>query len=638
MTVIEDVAEKVLNGEIADFEELSEMRLVKESEQTNPEIKEDESIGESLEKIGVTIPSFLIPNVDILKPSVYSKRINDYLIQSVSMETSPSSKIKDALSDMINRRTSELKSLYSEVSESLKGIVNTNIEHPIDDFLEEESSNLDNENTETEEMIRLQKIQQEEALMILRKYDHLTVLSFEQFQDQQFLRSRIREILKLDIQPVLQRILIQKLMSHSYLEKQNYIRQNLYSGDQVVNAAVATAGDPGASSSFILNNEDYNNDNNDNNDSEDNAEDDDEVLLSSEDRKPTYFSESEKILGCKHYQRNCKVECLTCHKWYTCRLCHDEVVGTHKLDANKIKYMLCMHCFTPQYPSQFCIECDKEMSAYFCSVCKLFDNDTTKNIYHCDKCGICRLGLGLNQDYFHCDSCNACISIELRTKHVCIENSTKSNCPICDEFMFSSNEKVVFMNCGHPIHENCYNKHTQHSYKCPTCSKTITNMELQFRMRDAEIKQSEMPDEMRDWKVEIKCNDCGGMSRVSFHYLGHKCDHCHSYNTMQLKLIKGFTERNALNLSDENVDEKLYVAEQFITDSLKQNFEFDHEITKTDENKKKTKFSEEDHSISHDYVENFVKVINNFEAYSSISDAFKDWISESMNSDFFEES
>ncbi|GME83283.1 unnamed protein product [[Candida] boidinii] len=43
---------------------------------------------------------------------------------------------------------------------------------------------------------------------------------------------------------------------------------------------------------------------------------------------------------------------------------------------------------------------------------------------------------------------------------------------------------------------------------------------------------------MNTWNSIIKCVDCGGRSRVKFHFLGLKCDHCLSYNTMQLKLIK----------------------------------------------------------------------------------------------------
>ena len=35
-------------------------------------------------------------------------------------------------------------------------------------------------------------------------------------------------------------------------------------------------------------------------------------------------------------------------------------------------------------------------SAHFCSVCKLFD-DTDKGQFHCEGCGICRLGLSINK-------------------------------------------------------------------------------------------------------------------------------------------------------------------------------------------------------------------------------------------------
>lgn len=599
----------------------------------------ESEITKSLEKIGVTIPSFMIPQFEMPSASSVSRRINDYLVQSVNMENSSSGNLKILLGDMINKRTSDLKNLYSEVSESLTGIVNINIDHPIEDYVSNNTAGEMNPLDVTDS--NAPPIEDKIEHASIENYAHLTSLTFEQFQDQKFLRHRIKEILKLDIQPVLQRILIQKLMSHSYIEKQNHIKSQL---------AYEHENGKNNSTDKDINNHNTNSNNNNNNHAHNRSEDnsrqnvyesedgdddmeDDEVVLTKKDRIPTYYSIEDDILGCEHYQRNCKVECSDCHKWYTCRFCHDQSIGTHKLDTKKIKYILCMFCFTPQHQQQYCIECNKELSQYYCSKCILYDNDPMKNIYHCDKCGICRLGLGLNQDYFHCDSCNACISIDLQKNHVCIENSTKSNCPICDEFMFTSNEKVVFMTCGHPIHEKCYGQHTIHSYKCPTCSKTIANMELQFRMRDAEIKQSKMPDELKDWKTEIKCIDCDGMSRVPYHYLGHKCDHCHSYNTMQLKLIKNNEETKALDV-DAHVDDKLYVAEQFITDSLKQNFEFDNVKERSAQPESitdKKEITEEDQSIDHDYVDNFIRVINNFEAYSSIGDAFKDWVSTSLD-------
>lgn len=35
-------------------------------------------------------------------------------------------------------------------------------------------------------------------------------------------------------------------------------------------------------------------------------------------------NETENILGCKHYQRKCKLEANCCQKIVTCRFCHDD--------------------------------------------------------------------------------------------------------------------------------------------------------------------------------------------------------------------------------------------------------------------------------------------------------------------------
>ncbi|KAI1909821.1 hypothetical protein LOZ65_006472 [Ophidiomyces ophidiicola] len=57
-------------------------------------------------------------------------------------------------------------------------------------------------------------------------------------------------------------------------------------------------------------------------------------------------------LGCKHYKRNVKLQCYACKKWYTCRLCHDEV-SNHILPRQRTENMLCMQCQTPQPASQW---------------------------------------------------------------------------------------------------------------------------------------------------------------------------------------------------------------------------------------------------------------------------------------------
>jgi len=46
--------------------------------------------------------------------------------------------------------------------------------------------------------------------------------------------------------------------------------------------------------------------------------------------------------------------------------------------------------------------------------CKLFD-DEEKNQYHCDGCGICRIG-GRDK-FFHCETCNMCLPVKLKNRH-----------------------------------------------------------------------------------------------------------------------------------------------------------------------------------------------------------------------------
>lgn len=108
-----------------------------------------------------------------------------------------------------------------------------------------------------------------------------------------------------------------------------------------------------------------------------------------------------EILGCKHYKRNVKLQCSACDKWYTCRLCHDEAED-HILNRKATKNMLCMICSCAQRAGEFCVNCGERTAWYYCGVCKLWDNDADKNIYHCNDCGICRKGRGLGKDVFHC--------------------------------------------------------------------------------------------------------------------------------------------------------------------------------------------------------------------------------------------
>ena len=141
--------------------------------------------------------------------------------------------------------------------------------------------------------------------------------------------------------------------------------------------------------------------------------------LSPDDLRPTYappkppetdedgdvsLEDQPPLLGCRHYTRNVKLQCSSCDRWFTCRLCHDEAED-HILNRKATKNMLCMVCGCAQRAGEFCVGCGERTAWYYCDVCKLWDNDPNKNIYHCHDCGICRKGRGLGKDFFHCKVC-----------------------------------------------------------------------------------------------------------------------------------------------------------------------------------------------------------------------------------------
>jgi len=276
-------------------------------------------------------------------------------------------------------------------------------------------------------------------------------------------------------------------------------------------------------------------------------------------------------LGCMHYKRNVKVQCFDCRQWYACRHCHDaahDLPFAHNLNRKKTQNMLCMLCKTPQPAGETCMKCGEYAAWYYCDKCKLWDNDSNKRIYHCDDCGLCRLGEGLGKDFVHCRRCNVCISISTSDAHPCIERATDSDCPLCLSYLFESPTPVVSLPCGHYMHGSCYKDLMAVTYKCPVCSKSAVNMELQWRKLDDEISMQPMPEEdgeledllphlegvttneaegvaettaplRRPRRAWISCNDCNSRCWTPFHWLGLKCHYCGGYNTNQMPPMVG---------------------------------------------------------------------------------------------------
>ncbi|KAH7488540.1 hypothetical protein PRIC1_007346 [Phytophthora ramorum] len=254
----------------------------------------------------------------------------------------------------------------------------------------------------------------------------------------------------------------------------------------------------------------------------------------------SYHDEAKTVLGCSHYQRKCKLLSKCCGKWYSCRFCHDDNED-HAFDRYATESVSCMKCDTAQPIGKTCIndDCKCEFGRYYCEVCKFIDDDNSKDIYHCDKCKICRIGKGLDIDYFHCDRCNACMSISLK-KHKCVERSLESDCPICHAYMFTSTTPVMFLPCGHCMHVSCYEEYTLTNYICPLCSKSLGDMELYFASIDELLERERMPTEYQDYKSLIYCSDCERKSTTRFHFVYHKCQYedCMSYNTKLLRQFK----------------------------------------------------------------------------------------------------
>lgn len=93
---------------------------------------------------------------------------------------------------------------------------------------------------------------------------------------------------------------------------------------------------------------------------------------------------------------------------------------------------------------------------YTCLKCNLFD-DTDKKQYHCDECGICRIGG--RQNFFHCAVCNMCLPIQLQIDgHRCVENISRSNCPVCLGAIHTSRIPCHIPDCGHLLHKMCFDQ------------------------------------------------------------------------------------------------------------------------------------------------------------------------------------
>lgn len=92
------------------------------------------------------------------------------------------------------------------------------------------------------------------------------------------------------------------------------------------------------------------------------------------------------FFGCKHYMRECKIQCPQCKHFYTCRFCHNEKCNDHELDRYKIERVWCMRCKKEGKIGKRCEHCNNLFANYYCGKCNLFVGTPYSENYHCDGC------------------------------------------------------------------------------------------------------------------------------------------------------------------------------------------------------------------------------------------------------------
>merc|ERR1719410_3397915 len=270
---------------------------------------------------------------------------------------------------------------------------------------------------------------------------------------------------------------------------------------------------------------------------------------------------------CDHYERNCSIISPCCGACFGCRICHDECPvlppprygvqqksqsGSryprassmpaslaslpepehHKIDRFAIREIICKICLTRQSSkTNNCRACNVQFGEYHCSICNLWMS-LEEQPYHCKACGFCRLGG--SENFKHCFKCGMCIDITAFHDHNCKVGKYMSNCPVCQEDLFSSRSASHEMPCGHSIHWHCFQQLANHDSRCPICKKTAESAERMASTWAAIARDIAMQPLPPEWAkvVNITCNDCEERDfGRRWHFLGVQCNRCSSFNT-----------------------------------------------------------------------------------------------------------
>jgi RING finger and CHY zinc finger domain-containing protein 1 len=210
----------------------------------------------------------------------------------------------------------------------------------------------------------------------------------------------------------------------------------------------------------------------------------------------------------------------------------------HLIDRHAVVEVICRLCCTRQSSkTNTCVSCGVKFGEYHCSICNLWMSDEERP-YHCADCGFCRVGG--QENFQHCDQCGMCIDRVVFSDHNCKADKYRSNCPVCQEYLFSSRAASHEMPCGHAIHWDCFRQLATHDSRCPFCKKTAETIDRMMPIWDEMtecIALQPVPPELAR-VVNITCIDCECTENdLAWHFLGVRCNQCLSFNTVVDKIV-----------------------------------------------------------------------------------------------------
>mmetsp|Transcript_8080 Transcript_8080/g.12500 ORF Transcript_8080/g.12500 Transcript_8080/m.12500 type:complete len:289 (-) Transcript_8080:84-950(-) len=210
----------------------------------------------------------------------------------------------------------------------------------------------------------------------------------------------------------------------------------------------------------------------------------------------------------------------------------------HTIDRFAVKEIICRVCFLRQgSKTNRCLGCHVQFGPYHCAICNLWMSDEERP-YHCSACGFCRVGGAEN--FRHCDDCGMCIDALLFDDHNCKAGKYESNCPVCQEYLFSSRTASHEMPCGHAIHWECFQQMITHDSRCPVCKKTAETRDRMIPTWNAMaegVAMQPVPPSLAKL-VNIICNDCEKVDHGrAWHFLGVQCQFCSSFNTVIDRIV-----------------------------------------------------------------------------------------------------